>query len=59
MGGNIVFVDSPLTDKDLARRIAPSGFELQVVGGGSPEYEAALPAADRRGLHVSARAAST
>ena len=46
MSGNIVFVDSPLTDSDLARRIAPSGFELRVVDGGSPEYEAALGEAE-------------
>ncbi len=46
MSGNIVFVDSPLTDSELARRIAPSGYDLAVVDGGSPEYEAAIEAAE-------------
>ncbi len=46
MSGHIVFVDSPLTDSELARRIAPSGFELSLVQGGGPEYEAALPTAE-------------
>ncbi len=46
MSRNIVFVDSPLTNVPLARQIAPSGYDLNVVAPGSAEYEAALPTAD-------------
>ena len=42
MAPKILLIDNPLSAMDIARELAPSGFDLIVARAGSPEFNAAL-----------------
>jgi glyoxylate reductase len=46
MAPKILMLDNPLSAMDIARELAPSGFDLTIARGGSPEFNAALPEAE-------------
>lgn len=46
MPPRILMMDNPLSAADIARDLAPRGFELVVAPPGSPEFGAALPEAE-------------
>ena len=43
MAPRIIVADNPLNDNDIARELAPRGFETLIVPPDSPEFTAALP----------------
>ena len=42
MASKILMIDNPLSAMDIAHDLAPSGFDLVIARGGSPEFAAAL-----------------
>src|ERR1700739_2810294 len=43
MAPRIIVADNPLNDNDIARDLAPPGFELVMTRQDTPEFNAALP----------------
>jgi phosphoglycerate dehydrogenase-like enzyme len=46
MAPKILMIDNPLSAMDIARDLAPSGFDVVIARGGSPEFAAALKDAE-------------
>lgn len=46
MAPKILVADNPLNDNDVAREVAPAGFDMVIARPGSPEFAAALPGAE-------------
>jgi phosphoglycerate dehydrogenase-like enzyme len=46
MAPRIIVADNPLNDNDIARDLAPPGFELVMTRQDTPEFNAALPEAE-------------
>ncbi len=46
MAPRILVADNPLNDNDIARELAPAGFETTIARPGSPEFTAALADAE-------------
>jgi phosphoglycerate dehydrogenase-like enzyme len=46
MAPTILLNDNPLSAMDIAREMAPAGFDLVIARPGSPEFNAALPRAE-------------
>ena len=46
MAPKILLMDNPLSAMDIARELAPSGFDTIIARAGSPEFNAALADAE-------------
>src|ERR1700739_2631729 len=46
MAPKIIVADNPMNDNDIARDLAPPGFELVITRPDTPEFNAALPDAE-------------
>ena len=46
MAPKILVADNPLNDNDIARELAPPGFDMVLARPGSPDFTAALPDAE-------------
>jgi lactate dehydrogenase-like 2-hydroxyacid dehydrogenase len=46
MAPKILLTDNPLSAMDIARELAPSGFDTVIARSGSPEFNAALADAE-------------
>jgi hypothetical protein len=46
MAPRILVADNPLNDNDIARELAPAGFDTLIARPDSPEFKAALADAE-------------
>ena len=46
MAPKILLTDNPLSAMDIARELAPSGFDVVIARAGTPEFNAALADTD-------------